>query len=506
MSENLSIVVLNAEGDQFNASLIAEGKQGGVQASTSLYSIASEKLIGNSSLIVYLVADRKKSFTFPDKRIEAFFEGFSSTENPAFVVEPIDSNSFLRVIQLLELYLPLSSVSSIYLGSIHTSQLYPFLISLPFSQKQKINFLSTVTIAPCYKQSLLQQGSSNGGGFNHKSVVNVFENLFGGFLTPDVAAKMLWDSVEVGGKGKEKEESGGGSGRDIWSSSTTTTEGFMMMNETNWRAEDNPMISSTSKTSRLIWDADSDDDLPSWDRESQLQLTPPQSPQPSARPSPMLTPSPKEPVKDQEEEEDVGIVTPESPSVSTRPPESSSILAREVQPLPPRPPPPPTTLAASLLARQGVLNRPIATASANPQPIKPVNSKPVPSNSTSTSTKEVITQTPQGLLSSLPTFPLPQLSFSAYTAPCKRHYLLKEGCPQTAQSCRFSHAFPFTPQEKKLFPLWAKGTVCPDQMRGKCKRGENCYLGHRCFYTFAACPHGNTCKFKVAGLPHSSRK
>ncbi|GAA5993441.1 hypothetical protein JCM5350_000094 [Sporobolomyces pararoseus] len=468
MSENLSIVVLNAEGDQFNASLIAQGKPGGVQASTCLYSIASEN-------------DRKKSFTFPDKRVEAFFDGFSSTENPAFVVEPIDSNSFLRVTQLLDLYLPLTSVSSVYLGSIHTSQLYPYLISLPPQQKNKITFLSTVTVAPCYRQ--LQRD-----GWFKGRIETVFENLFGQLLTPQVAAKMLWDSVEVDSNQDGVVEGG----KDIWSSSSTMT---MELNETNWRAEDNP-ISSTSKSSGLIWDQDSDDDLPSWDRESQLQLTPPISPQPSARPSPMLTPSPKEP----EQEE---VVTPESPSVSTRPPESSSILAREVQPLPPRPPPPPTTLVAAVLARQGVLTRPIATASANPQPIKPISSKPV---QTITPTKEIITQTPQGLLSSLPTFPLPQLSFTAYTAPCKRHYLLKEGCPQTAQSCRFSHSFPFTSQEKKLFPVWAKGTVCPDQMRGKCKRGEDCYLGHRCSYTFAACPHGNTCKFKVAGLPHSSRK
>lgn len=121
--------------------------------------------------------------------------------------------------------------------------------------KNKITLVSTVSVAPCFRQLVTE------GWFKASTE---FETLFGGFLTPEVAAKMLWDSVDVTpttaatAKGKENAAVGGGGGErrpstvsDIWSSSNET-----MM--TSWRAEDNPPSSSMSKTSRLIWDADSD--------------------------------------------------------------------------------------------------------------------------------------------------------------------------------------------------------------------------------------------------------
>jgi len=119
---------------------------------------------------------------------------------------------------------------------------------------------------------------------------------------------------------------------------------------------------------------------------------------------------------------------------------------------------------------------------------------------------ETITKTPQGLVSSLPAFQTPFLSFRSNTQPCKRHYCSPTGCPQTAQSCRFSHNFPFTAKERDLFPLWVKSTVCMDASRGKCKKGDaNCIQGHRCPFTIKGCPWGTTCKFKEKGMPHSSR-
>lgn len=130
--------------------------------------------------------------------------------------------------------------------------------------------------------------------------------------------------------------------------------------------------------------------------------------------------------------------------------------------------------------------------SAHPLPIKPVAASARAGSTTISpaTVKETIVQTPLGPVSSLAAFTPPVLSFSAFTQPCKRFYLVASdsssaggggggGCPQTAQSCRFSHAFPFTPEERSLFPMWSKSTVCMDHTRQKCKRGESCYQGHR---------------------------
>ncbi|GAA5906858.1 uncharacterized protein JCM6883_005710 [Sporobolomyces salmoneus] len=485
MSDSLSVLILNAEGDQFNASFIADGKRGGIQASTQLYRLAKERLfrqegINDSPLIVYLVADRKKSFTFPDKRIEAFYDGFGSTDDCSFVVEGIESSPFQRVTQLLDLYLPLESTTSILLGSLHTNQLYPYIISLPPRQKNKITLLSTVSVAPCYRQLVAE------GWFKTSTE---FENLFGELLTPDVAAKMLWDSVDVvvpeqqqQNKGKERASSIGGD--DIWSSSA----------ETSWRAEENPSGSLT-KSSGLIWDEDSDvshflyhrlrggwwklnhvkqEDLPSWDRESQLCLTPPLSPQPLPRSdrSPSSTPPNFEAESRVLEESTVVESPPRTPS-PPRDESSSSILAaahRQAS-LPPRPLTPVTSSAAvsSTARRQSTplvsaptAPRPVVTVTtaSHPLPIKPSPapsvSKPAPVSAIASKekdkTKETIIHTSQGPVSSLPAFKPPMLSFAAYTEPCKRFYLYDQGCPQTAQSCRFSHAFPFSEQGQLFHP------------------------------------------------------
>ncbi|GAA6018357.1 hypothetical protein JCM11491_005944 [Sporobolomyces phaffii] len=434
---------------------------------------------GSTAVIVYLVADRKKSISYPEKRVEAFLRGFGSTSEPSFVVEPINGSPLLRITQLLDLYLALESTTSVLLGSLHTNDLCPYLVNLAPEYQHKVTLLDTVTVAPCYRRL--------GSPFNSS---REFESLFGELLTPDVAAKMLWDSVdpaEVGRDRETKHKNDGddnkdngpaGGGRDIRSHDATS-----------WRAEDNPFpttaapVASTSQTSRLIWDVDSDDDLPAWDPTSQQQLA-----QFSPPPSPQGTPSP--PVV-------VAAPDPPGPSVEAALLLDSSTSPRVIttrpstNPLPVRPVQKPAFAAAT------------TTSSSSAAASKPANGKKVK--------PETITQTPLGPVSSLAAFSVPSLTFSAFAEqPCKRHYAARGGCPQSGQACRFSHEFPFTPQERALFPYWVKGTVCMDAARGKCQKhkpGEvdECYQGHRCPYTNQGCPFGNHCKFRQLGMPHSSR-
>jgi len=135
------------------------------------------------------------------------------------------------------LYLPLSSTSSILLASLHNNDLYPYLLSLPIDLKLKITFLSTVTIAPSYRHL------SNEGWFKTS---REFEDLFGGLLSPDVAAR-IWD---IGQFEREAE--------------TIEIEVGKVRNwvHQSFASEEDQIVASTSRhspiASGLIWDAPSD--------------------------------------------------------------------------------------------------------------------------------------------------------------------------------------------------------------------------------------------------------
>ncbi|GAA5885682.1 hypothetical protein JCM16303_003112 [Sporobolomyces ruberrimus] len=456
MSDSVSVVLLNAEGDQFNASFVADGKAGGERASECFYTLAKDRLVKRegqeTNLVVYLVADRASDSAIPEKRIEAFYEGFASAGKLSFVVEPIDSSPSCRIEQILDLYLPLESTSSILLGSLHDNSLYSYVIGLPPQHKNKLTLISTINVAPCYRQLV------NEGWFKASTE---FESLFGELPTSlngvDVPS-MRRASVQLGICAEEDSSK-----------------------ETASKTKTNP-VTPSSKDPQEAWDdeRDSDEDFATWNPKAQPRFSPPPSPQRS--PSPLELPP----------------LNPKSIAaspVAQKPPTSSpSNLLEPDDPFPALPSRPFATLPPKPI---------ITSVSSQPLPIRPIALPPkklVPLKKV-----EVITQTPQGPVSSLPSFHVPTLSFSAFTQPCKRYYLSPTGCPQSAQSCRFSHSFPFSPYEKQYFPLWSKGTVCMDAMRGKCLKGEECHQGHRCNWTVKQCPFGDSCKFKVRGLPHSSR-
>ncbi|GAA5847219.1 hypothetical protein JCM5353_007799 [Sporobolomyces roseus] len=271
MANTVAVVLLNAEGDQFNASLIADGQSGGQIASMLLYDRIKASLIKRnmtSSILVYFVADRLQSVSLPREKWEAFLTGFGKTKNPCFVIDPLDSSSSLRItrlsslslcshsrlltdfplIELLDLFLPLSSTATVYLGSLDTSKLYPYLITLPPLKKNKVTLLSTITVAPCYR------------GLEEKGWIKIdrgVEGLFGELLMPEIAGRS-WrgdgeeeeeEEVEVKGKGKAKE------------SEKKDEKGRVEPEETWKETEEASPVTSNSRRvipSGLVWDVDSD--------------------------------------------------------------------------------------------------------------------------------------------------------------------------------------------------------------------------------------------------------
>ncbi|GAA6014970.1 hypothetical protein JCM10207_008689 [Rhodosporidiobolus poonsookiae] len=105
-------------------------------------------------------------------------------------------------------------------------------------------------------------------------------------------------------------------------------------------------------------------------------------------------------------------------------------------------------------------------------------------------------------------FKPPVLRFNGKTAPCNMFYLQPEGCFKT-NTRAFSHHYPFTDEEWRLYPLYIASTVCGEMKeKGECSRGSKCIKGHRCPFTIKSCPWDaqGTCHFSLAGLPHSVKQ
>lgn len=210
-------------------------------------------------------SDRLQSVSLPREKWDAFLTGFGKTKNPCFVIDPLDSSSSLRItrlsslslfshsrlpadspfIELLDLFLPLSSTATVYLGSLDTSKLYPYLITLPPLKKNKVTLLSTVTVAPCYR------------GLEEKGWIKVergVEGLFGELLMPEIAGR-LWrgeeeeeEEEEMKGKGKAKE------------SEKKKEKGRVELEEVWKETEESPVASNSRRVipTGLVWDVDSD--------------------------------------------------------------------------------------------------------------------------------------------------------------------------------------------------------------------------------------------------------
>ncbi|GAA6063298.1 hypothetical protein JCM10212_001417 [Sporobolomyces blumeae] len=470
----------------FNHDLIADGEPGGRAAARLVFAKATEHLdrveASRPSLVVYFVAARTDTSSLPAKRVEAFLRGFATTSFPSFVVEPVTDgprhSAIDRISQLLDLYLPLESTTSILLGSLHTGDLVKLLKNLPQHLIDKVTLVSTVTVAPACRQLRDERGIRTSHGL---------ESLFGKFLSPDLAAT-LWsdddqpkDSYDDTAPDSESDEEDRWNYNQIVSALSTATP-----------ASDSPGPPrsgvSAESASTLSLERRSTAQLGTDAVSSSFEPTEPQA-------STSKAPVPSGLIWDCPSDEEEIFAVWES---ETQQGEASDPGDRDD----------PSPASQGVVAGSDPVRRAASQPSTPPRHAQRPTRRPAfatPTKGTRATPPETIVDTPDGPVSSLASFEPPLLSLSVHPQPCKKHYLSPTGCPKSASTCHFSHAWPFTPQERELFPLFAKGTPCQDFVRGKCDKGEACIQGHRCPFTVTRCPYGRACKFRIRGLPHSSR-
>ncbi|GAA6031617.1 hypothetical protein JCM8097_006551 [Rhodosporidiobolus ruineniae] len=168
----LAIALLHAEGDQFNASIVQEGEKGGRTAAREVHRLLKREIEGGADLVVYHVADHGGCSFGNSSAFASFLRGFSSADEPSFLAAPTEGpgGSVNRITQLLFLNLPLTSISHIFLGSLHTNLLATYLEGVPTQLCGKITLLETVTIAPRVR-SLVTEG--------HFRSTRALQGLFG---------------------------------------------------------------------------------------------------------------------------------------------------------------------------------------------------------------------------------------------------------------------------------------------------------------------------------------
>ncbi|GAA5856814.1 hypothetical protein JCM9279_002026 [Rhodotorula babjevae] len=189
----LTVLLLNEEGDQFNASSVAQGHLGGRAAADELHAVARAQVAsaggGTGEAVVHLVtcAYAGSSSTKVAAQ-DQWLSGFGSSSQLCHLSLPLDDGRGAsgRILQLLTLYLPLASVSTIFLGSLHTDYLAPYLEGMPPRLRAKITLVETVTLAPGIKD-LVDSGLLK--------MTSAFKGLFGETDGAD-ELKVDWTGVE----------------------------------------------------------------------------------------------------------------------------------------------------------------------------------------------------------------------------------------------------------------------------------------------------------------------
>ncbi|GAA5906789.1 uncharacterized protein JCM6883_005692 [Sporobolomyces salmoneus] len=446
MGESIAVLLLNAEGDKFSASYLTEGARGGKLAAEHVYALAREKTKGSSTkLIVYLVSDGHDN-AIGSGQTKAFLRGFASTENSCFVVEPLRQANGLpsasaRILQLLKLYVPLKTVSTILLGSLHNAHLYGYLRALPTTDQAKITLVSTISVAPPYR--VLVDGNSF-------VAWRGLEGLFGGLSLPDLTtlsvkevAQARIDEVE-----EVKEE-------------TVEEDNDINQNE---QSLEMAAPSSPEEFQQFLWDSSPSDETEEESDEWEV----------AGRKKP---PRPTSPGNNLDADGVSQLMDPNNAQVrersGTRPRERGGRDRRGLS----------TTSGASRRRKQRERERGRRDQGRRSSRVEP--------------RKE------QGLISPLPAWDPPRIILHE-PHPCVHHYLRPEGC-QT-HNCPYSHNYEWASEweEKVGYRLFVKSKLCVKFVHGKCSKGEDCLMAHRCHSDLKSCRHGPRCYFLTQGLPHSS--
>ncbi|GAA5826639.1 hypothetical protein JCM5353_004999 [Sporobolomyces roseus] len=455
MVESLAVLLLNAEGDKFNTSFLNDGIKGGETAAELVYTLAKEKVEidnsrdGDTKLIVYLVSNAH-NVTMNSNKNQAFLKGFASTSNPCFVVEPIKvdgtSSASIRILELLKTYIPLKSVSTILLGALHTTDLYSYLKTLPSQYQAKVTLVSTITVAPPYRV-LVDSGTV--------AAWRGLERLFGGMSElPDLSTLSINDSPRAPVRIDEAP-----------------------------LEEEAPESPSEEMIARLIWESSGFERSEEDDSSEEWEIA-----------SPRSTRKPQNGNVDNSS-------APGDRSYSSAARAASSInqvvgASRAAQQAKPGATSQPRSPRRERGGRQKAFSKTSGASRRRAQRERVAAEARREENQARLRELESI-----GEVSPYPAWRPPRITFDE-PHPCINQYLSKDKC--TDRNCPYSHDYPFTEEEKRLYRPFIKSMICTKFLHGQCKKGEDCLKGHRCPYTVKGCIFKEKCYYKTQGLPHSS--
>ncbi|GAA5885640.1 hypothetical protein JCM16303_003094 [Sporobolomyces ruberrimus] len=461
--DSLAVLLLNAEGDKFKRSYLTQGAQGGKIVAERVCKLAKDKLDSEKEgtrLIVYFVSTIEDN-AIGSGQTRAFLRGFASTGHSCFVVEPLVANgspsSSGRILQLLKLYVPLKSVSTILLGSLHNTQLYGYLRNLPPHQQMKITLVSTITVAPPFRVLVDSATFEAWRGL---------EALFGSstavVAVPDPKPLAITNGVNEHPFEDNQEET------EVDKKPETKANGVTPERRSSSSGE-----AASSDSQGSMWESPFESDS---EDEDAWEIAGPRSKRKTS-----------------------GLVLPRNGSVSMsasssapgNSPSSSLASPRRWE----------NENGSPLYARKGA--RPLSKTSGASRRRKQRERVRRDHRVRDRFATGSTTTTNGSPISPLPAWNPPRLTFSE-PHPCINFYLNEEGCH--AVDCIYSHSYEFASreEEKELYPSFIKSMICVKFLQGACKKGEKCVKGHRCPYSIESCRYGQKCYYLTQGLPHSS--
>ncbi|GAA5899793.1 hypothetical protein JCM6882_005436 [Rhodosporidiobolus microsporus] len=404
-------------------------------------SLAIALLHGEGDQASLSPSDNRKTSFGRSTAADDFFRGFATSSSPCLVVAPHSGpgGSVERILELLFLYLPLASVSQIFLGSLHTNALASYLESLPAELRGKITLLQTVTVAPKVKQLVKD------GFFSSSDAIS---SLFGelGDIELGFDYLGLTDTPED----KRTEED-----------SPNVSAFFCFLNRSRSAHHGSPRDLKVSPTVAASHDTHNAGKTVASHAAPQLEQKPPPTTTaavPTRRPAiPQAPPSASAPVgtpgwasyRAQQIREGTSTVSPAAPTPA---PEAATSV--------------------------------VVTKSTGGAKVDPNLYGPPP-------------RIPEGPFNP-PKFVFPP----GVRSPCNVFFLAPQGC-RRKENCPFDHGFKFTQEQWPQYAFFVKSKICEEEARGYCLRGRDCIKGHRCPYTRATCPFDLNCRYLEAGLPHS---
>ncbi|GAA5947212.1 hypothetical protein JCM10213_001186 [Rhodosporidiobolus nylandii] len=150
---SLAVMLLSADGDKFDQNFVRQGEKGGKAASETLHALLREQVGGGEGkeTAIILVSNTDKTACLSRSFLrESFLRGFSSSHDASSILSPHQGPGGFagRTIQLLTMYLPLDSVSHVFVGSLHSPRVIQYFESLSSGLRGKVVLLDFGDLAP----------------------------------------------------------------------------------------------------------------------------------------------------------------------------------------------------------------------------------------------------------------------------------------------------------------------------------------------------------------------